>query len=54
MRESKIFTNVELKYLEKRKAGSKEDKTGLFSARIKPKIKELLTLDLESLKKLID
>lgn len=39
---STIFTKAELKEIEKRKKGDKTDKTGIFSARVKPKIKELL------------
>jgi hypothetical protein len=41
-RMSKIFTNLELKTIEERKAGDKSDKMGLFHNRIKPKITELL------------
>ena len=40
--QSKIFTKAELKEIEKRKKGDKTDKTGIFSARVKPKIIELL------------
>lgn len=39
---SKIFTTGELAELERREKGNKADKQGLFSSRIKPKIKELL------------
>ncbi len=39
--QSKIFTKAELKEIEKRKKGDKTDKTGIFSARVKPKIIEL-------------
>lgn len=39
---SKIFTDLELKEIDKRKKGDYSDKFGLFSARIKPKIIELL------------
>jgi len=41
---SRIFTNAELKELERRKQGNKKDSTGIFSARIKPKIQELLSV----------
>lgn len=41
MRTSKIFTNGELKVIEEFKAGNRNDKTGLFCRKIKPKIKEL-------------
>ena len=40
--QSKLFTKAELKEIEKRKKGDKTDKTGIFSARVKPKIIELL------------
>ncbi len=39
--QSKIFTKAELKEIERRKKGDKTDKTGIFSARVKPKIIEL-------------
>lgn len=39
---SKIFTDAEVESLNKRLSGSKVDKTGIFSARVKPKIKEML------------
>jgi hypothetical protein len=39
---SKIFTDAEIESLNKRLSGSKSDKTGIFSARVKPKIKEIL------------
>ncbi len=38
---SKIFTKAELKEIERREKGNKSDKTGIFSARVKPKIIEL-------------
>ncbi len=41
MIKSKIFTKAELKEIERRKKGDKKDKTGIFSARVKPKIIEL-------------
>ena len=40
--QSKLFTKAELKEIERRKKGNKADKTGIFSARVKPKIIELL------------
>jgi len=40
--QSKIFTETEHKSLKKRLKGSKKDNTGIFSARIKPKIIEML------------
>lgn len=40
--QSKIFTQTELKEIEKRKKGDKSDPTGIFSGRIRPKINELL------------
>ena len=42
MIKSKIFTNAEMQNMDERIAGSKKDSTGIFSARIKPKIIELL------------
>ena len=39
---SKIFTDTELKALERRKKGNRLDKTGIFAGRVKPKIVELL------------
>ncbi len=42
MRKSRIFTNKELEVIDERNKGNKSDPTGLFSARIKPKIIELL------------
>jgi len=40
--ESKIFTDAEHKSLKQRLNGSMKDKTGIFSARVKPKILEML------------
>lgn len=41
--QSKIFTNAEQDFLEKRLKGKKNwDVSGIFSRRIKPKIQELL------------
>jgi len=40
--DSKIFTKAEKKSLDKRLEGDKSDPNGLFSARVKPKVKELL------------
>ena len=41
---SKIFTKAELKEINRRLDGSKNDPTGIFYGRIKPKIKELLEI----------
>ena len=41
-KKSRIFTEAELKSLRERVEGSKKDPTGIFSARVKPKIEELL------------
>lgn len=41
MKESKIFPKTEMKSLESRLKGSKKDTTGIFSARVKPKIIEM-------------
>jgi len=40
--ESKIFTKTELKEIHKRQNKNYKDTTGIFSNRIKPKIKEIL------------
>lgn len=40
--QSKIFTEAEHKSLKERLKGSKKDNTGIFSTRVKPKIRELL------------
>lgn len=42
MDKSMIFTEAEQDALNKRLNGSKADPTGIYSARVKPKIKELL------------
>ena len=42
MQRSKIFTQAEQKALDNRIKGSKKDNTGIFSARVKPKIMEML------------
>lgn len=39
---SKIFTQAELKEIDRQKKKDYSDKFGLFSGRIKPKIKEML------------
>ena len=39
--QSKIFTQAEVKELNKRLKGNRKDPTGIFSHRIKPKILEL-------------
>lgn len=53
-RKSRIFTNAELIMIDQRAQGSKKDPCGLWAGRIKPKIKELLELNLAELKKLIE
>ena len=40
---SKIFTQTELKTLNDRIKGSKKDPTGIFAARVKPKVIEILS-----------
>lgn len=40
--ESKIFTEAELKALDKRIAGNKKDPTGIYANRVKPKLVEIL------------
>jgi len=52
-----IFSNSELEALERRKNGVLSDSSGIFSARIKPKIKEILEIWLpqeEFLRKMIE
>lgn len=39
---SKLFTEAEIKEINRRVAGGKRDFTGVFYARVKPKILELL------------
>lgn len=39
---SKIFTDSENESLKERLKGSKKDPTGIFNARVKPKIREML------------
>jgi len=50
---SKLFTKAELEAINKRKTGDLTDKSGLFSNRVKPKIQELIKLNIEELEKLI-
>lgn len=54
-RDSLIFTNKEIQVMSEREHGIRTDSTGIFSARIKPKIKELINLSkkIEWYKKLI-
>jgi hypothetical protein len=40
---SNLFTPTELKALNQRLKGSKKDPTGIYAARVKPKIIELLS-----------
>ena len=42
MRKSKLFGNKELALLEERIKGDKKDPTGLWSNKVKPKVKELV------------
>lgn len=42
MQTSKIFTDAELQSLNKRLDGKKEDKTGIYAMRVKPKIIEII------------
>lgn len=50
--ESKIFTKAEIKSLNKRLKGDKKDPTGIYAARVKPKIKEILNQWLKQKKEL--
>jgi hypothetical protein len=51
--QSRIFTDAELKAIERRKNGDRKDRTGIFYGRVKPKIKEILSMDFKELEKLI-
>ena len=51
--ESKIFTEAELESIKLRQKGNKKDTTGIFSARVKPKINELLEVWFPKKKELI-
>jgi len=42
MKQSKIFTQAELKALNKRLEGNKQDNSGIYAGRVKPKLLELL------------
>lgn len=50
--DSKIFTQCEYKALMRRLSGGKLDKTGIYSKRVKPKIKELIHVWFKKKKKL--
>ncbi len=56
MQNSRLFTKAELQEIKKREKGDKSDKTGIFSARVKPKIIELFEWfsKRKELKKLIE
>lgn len=49
---SKIFTAAEIKSIKDRFNGLKSDKTGIFSARVRPKIIEMLEIWLPKRKEL--
>lgn len=53
MKDSKIFTPAELKVLNQRLNNDKSDRTGLFSARIKPKLEEILTWNKNTIRRLL-
>lgn len=42
MQKSNIFTEAELQALQDRRKGKKADPTGIYNARVKPKLLELL------------
>ena len=52
MRKSRLFGDKELALLEQRIKGSKKDKTGLWSRKVKPKVKELVDVWLPRKKEL--
>lgn len=47
-----IFTKAEQDALDNRLNGSKQDKTGIYSKRVKPKVKEILDVWLPKKKEL--
>lgn len=49
---SRIFTAAEMQEIERRKQGDRKDRQGLFSARIRPKMNELLEVWLPQKKQL--
>jgi len=50
-RVSIIFTNKELEIIKKRLSGDLSDPTGVFSRRIRPKLKEILAWNTPGMKK---
>lgn len=42
MQKSNIFTDAELEALQNRRKGNKADPTGIYNARVKPKLLEIL------------
>lgn len=55
--QSKIFTEAETESLKNRLKGNRKDLTGIYSSRVKPKIKELIEIwfpQKKQLKKLIE
>ena len=56
MRKSKLFGEKELELLEARIKGNKKDPTGLWSRKVKPKVKEIVEWKprINQLKKLIE
>lgn len=52
IKESLIFTEAEMKSLNKRLEGNKEDKSGIYASRTKPKIKEILNVWIKEKNKL--
>jgi len=53
MNSSKIFTTAELKALNDRLEGKKADPTGIYSSRVKPKLKEILEWNKNTIKRLL-
>ena len=52
MRKSRLFGDKELAFLEQRIKGSKKDKTGLWSRKVRPKVLELVDVWLPRKKEL--
>lgn len=53
MKKSKLFTPAELKALNEKLEGKLNDRTGIFSGRVKPKLKEMLEWNKNTIKRLL-
>lgn len=52
MKESEIFKPYELEAMQERKSGDYSDKNGVFSRKVKPKIREILDVWIPKAKEL--